>query len=171
MRPYLRVANVFEDRIDASDILRMNFEPEEAAIYALKFGDILLNEGQSPELVGRAAMYRNEVPGACFQNTLIRFRAGPSVVADYALLIFRHFMHAGVFHQIARWSTNIAHLGLERFRALAFPLPRWKSRGVSPMRRVVGWMLRELRRMRSVRRSLVSPRWSGSCLLPRWQAS
>jgi Type I restriction modification DNA specificity domain len=101
----------------------MNFEPKEVATYVLKFGDILLNEGQSPELVGRPAMYRDEVPGACFQNTLIRFRVGPSVDPDYALLIFRHFLHAGVFRQIARWSTNIAHLGLDRFRALPFPLP------------------------------------------------
>jgi type I restriction enzyme S subunit len=38
-------------------------------------------------------------------------------------VIFRHFMHAGVFRQIARWSTNIAHLGLDRFRSLSFPLP------------------------------------------------
>jgi len=123
MRPYLRVANVFEDRIDTSDVLTMNFDPDELAIYALKYGDILLNEGQSPELVGRPAMYRDEVPGACFQNHLIRFRAGPRVDADFALLVFRHFMHSGVFRGIARWSTNIAHLGLERFRALQFPLP------------------------------------------------
>jgi len=56
MRPYLRVANVFEDRIDTSDILKMNFEPEEVATYALKFGDILLNEGQSPELFSRTQL-------------------------------------------------------------------------------------------------------------------
>lgn len=123
MRPYLRVANVFEDRIDTSDILEMNFTPEEAEIYTLKAGDVLLNEGQSPELVGRPAMYRDEISGACFQNTLIRFRAGDGTDPDYALLIFRHYMHAGVFQRIARWSTNIAHLGLERFRALPFPLP------------------------------------------------
>lgn len=123
MRPYLRVANVFEDRIDTSDVLRMNFTPEEAEVYTLRAGDILLNEGQSPELVGRPAMYRDEIPGACFQNTLVRFRAGVSTDPDYALLIFRHYMHSGVFQGIARWSTNIAHLGLERFRALPFPLP------------------------------------------------
>lgn len=123
MRPYLRVANVYEDRIDTSDVLRMNFEPAEAAIYELKDGDILLNEGQSPELVGRPAIYRGEVPGACFQNTLIRFRAAEGVLPDYALLVFRHYMHSGVFRRIARWSTNIAHLGLERFRALPFPVP------------------------------------------------
>lgn len=123
MRPYLRVANVFEDRIDTSDILEMNFTPKEYEIYELRHGDILLNEGQSPELVGRPAMYRDEVPGACFQNTLIRFRARSVVDADYALIVFRHYMHVGEFRKIARWSTNIAHLGLERFRAMPFPLP------------------------------------------------
>ncbi|WP_420101536.1 restriction endonuclease subunit S [Bosea sp. (in: a-proteobacteria)] len=123
MRPYLRVANVYENRIDTSDVLLMNFEPAEAAIYELKEGDILLNEGQSPELVGRPAIYRGEVPGACFQNTLIRFRASKEVHPEYALIVFRHYMHSGVFRRIARWSTNIAHLGLERFRALPFPVP------------------------------------------------
>jgi type I restriction enzyme S subunit len=123
MRPYLRVANVFEDRIDTSDIFEMNFTPIEYETYQLKYGDILLNEGQSPELIGRPAMYRGEVPGACFQNTLIRFRVGPRVIPDYALIVFRHYMHSGEFRKIARWSTNIAHLGLERFRAMLFPLP------------------------------------------------
>jgi len=123
MRPYLRVANVYEDRIDTTDILRMNFEPKEISVYELKIGDILLNEGQSPELVGRPAIYRGEVPGSCFQNTLIRFRSSSDVIPEYALLVFRHYMHAGVFRQVARWSTNIAHLGLERFRALPFPKP------------------------------------------------
>jgi len=123
MRPYLRVANVFEDRIDTSDILEMNFTPEESEVYTLEAGDILLNEGQSPDLVGRPAMYRDEIPGACFQNTLIRFRASDVTDPDYALLIFRHYLHSGAFRRIARWSTNIAHLGLERFRALPFPLP------------------------------------------------
>ena len=127
MRPYLRVANVFEDRIDTSDILKMNFEPHEVRSYELKSGDILLNEGQSPELVGRPAMYRDEVPGACFQNHLIRFRAGPQVDPNFALLIFRHYMHSGVFRSVARWSTNIANLGLQRFRALPFPLPPLKD--------------------------------------------
>src|SRR4029077_21136417 len=123
MRPYLRVANVLEDRIDTSDVFEMNFTPDEYQVYRLQDGDILLNEGQSPELVGRPAMYRGEVPGSCFQNTLIRFRASALVDPGYALIVFRHYMHAGEFQRVARWSTNIAHLGLERFRAMPFTLP------------------------------------------------
>jgi type I restriction enzyme S subunit len=120
---YLRVANVFDDSIDYSDILEMNFTPAEQAIYRLRPGDILLNEGQSVELVGRAAMFRGEVADICFQNTLIRFRATDAVAPEYALLVFRHYFYSGRFSRIAKWSTNIAHLGATRFAALEFPLP------------------------------------------------
>lgn len=123
MRPYLRVANVFEDRIDATDVLRMNFTPQEFEKYRLEYGDILLNEGQSLAWVGRAAMFRNEVRETCLQNTLLRFRSRPGVSAGFALLVFRHYLHSGQFQQIARWSTNIAHLGRERFASMRFPLP------------------------------------------------
>jgi len=123
MRPYLRVANVFEDRIDVSDVLEMNFTPSEFQTYELGTGDILLNEGQSLELVGRPAMYRDEVPGACFQNTLVRFRAYNEIDPRFALIVFRAHLHSKRFQKIARWTTNMAHLGAERFSRVEFPVP------------------------------------------------
>lgn len=98
----------------------MNFTPAEYATYGLEAGDILLNEGQSPELVGRAAMYRGEVPGSCFQNTLLRFRAHPGVSSSYALIMFRSYLHSGRFKKAATWSTNLAHLGRNRFSSIEF---------------------------------------------------
>ena len=53
MRPYLRVANIFEDRLDLSDVMEMCFSEREVQRYELRSGDVLLNEGQSPHLVGR----------------------------------------------------------------------------------------------------------------------
>jgi type I restriction enzyme S subunit len=123
MRPYLRVANVYEDRIDVSDVLEMNFTPEEFDVFRLEPNDILLNEGQSLELVGRPAIYRGEVPGSCFQNTLVRFRPYPGLLPQFALSVFRAYMHSGRFQKIARWTTNIAHLGADRFARMFFPLP------------------------------------------------
>ena len=85
-RPYVRVANVFEDRIDVTDLLSMDFGDRDFAQYRLEHGDILLNEGQSTELVGRPAMWRNEVPDCCFQNTIIRFQPDKKkVLPDFAL--------------------------------------------------------------------------------------
>jgi len=123
MRPYLRVANVYEDRIDLSSVLQMNFTPKEFETYELRNGDVLLNEGQSIELVGRPAIYRGELPGACFQNTLIRFRPFRGVLPEYALTYFRACLRNHRFRKLARWTTNIAHLGADRFACAEFPLP------------------------------------------------
>jgi type I restriction enzyme S subunit len=112
--------------------MQMNFTPAEYETYRLEPGDILLNEGQSLELVGRPAKYQGEVPGACFQNTLVRFRAGPGVLPDFALIVFRTYLHTQRFQRIARWTTNIAHLGADRFASLEFPVPP-----LSEQRRIV----------------------------------
>lgn len=123
MRPYLRVANVYEDRIDLDDVMHMNFTPTEFETFQLRRGDVLLNEGQSLEWVGRPAMFRDEVPGACFQNTLIRFRAHPFIDSGFALFVFRYYLHSRRFQKIAKWTTNIAHLGVQRLAEIEFPVP------------------------------------------------
>jgi len=122
MCPYMRVANVFEDRINLSDVKEMNFTPEEQETFRLEYGDILLNEGQSPHLVGRPAMWRDEIKNACFQNTLVRFRATDAALPRYALIVFRAQLHARRYMNIAKITTNIAHLGAQRFAAVEFPL-------------------------------------------------
>lgn len=123
MRPYLRVQNVFEDRLDLSDVMEMDFQPADIERFELHPGDILLNEGQSPQFLGRPAMYRGELPGACFTNSLIRFQAGPDVRPAFALLVFRHHMHSGRYMDEGKITTNIAHLGSTRFGGVEFPVP------------------------------------------------
>jgi type I restriction enzyme, S subunit len=149
MRPYLRVANVFEDRIDLSDVKEMNFTPAEYEIYKLEDGDILLNEGQSPEYLGRPAMYKGELPGGCFQNTLIRFQAFDFVDRYFALLVFRHYMHAGRFAQESQITTNMAHLSAGRFGNVEFPLPPLEEQ-----RRIVAEVERRLSVARQVESSV-----------------
>ncbi len=123
LRPYLRVANVMEDRLDLSDVKQMNFNPDEFKTFSLRPGDVLLNEGQSYELVGRSAIFRGEIDGSCFQNTLIRFRASSGVLPEYAQIYFRFCLHNGLFSKVATITTNIAHLSRNRFASMAFPLP------------------------------------------------
>lgn len=123
MRPYLRVQNVFEDRIDLADVMEMDFPGEDFERYRLLPGDILLNEGQSPRYLGRPAMYRGELLGACFTNSLIRFQPHSHVDGEFALLVFRHQMHSGRYVAEGTITTNIAHLSAGRFGSVEFPLP------------------------------------------------
>ncbi len=123
MRPYLRVANVHEDRVDLGDVKEMHFPPEQLPRYELQTGDILLNEGQSPEFVGRPAMYRGELQGACFTNSLIRFRPFDFVDGEYALFVFLRHLRFGRFQREAQITTNIAHMAAGRFKRVEFPVP------------------------------------------------
>lgn len=149
MRKYLRVANVFEDAVDTRDVMEMNFSPDEFEQFRLEAGDILLNEGQSRELVGRPAMFRGEVDECCFTNSLVRFRAGECVVPMFALYLFRHWLRDGTFMGIANITTNIAHLGAGRFAALSIPVPP-----LAEQRRIVAALDEMLGRVRAARASL-----------------
>ncbi len=120
---YLRVANVFDGFIDTQDVLEMPFSPAEKQRFLLKNGDILLNEGQSLELVGRSAIYRGNPEDCCFQNTLIRFRAGPGTCPEFAQCIFQQYLRTGIFASIALQTTSIAHLGAGRLATLKLPFP------------------------------------------------
>lgn len=122
--PYLRVANVFEDRLDLSDVLSMDFDAGDFKRFKLEDGDILLNEGQSTELVGRPAMWHNEIPNCCFQNTLVRFRADQTKVEpEFALGLFLIYFKLGDFSKISSKTSNVAHLGASRFASMDFLLP------------------------------------------------
>lgn len=123
IRPYLRVANVFDDFLDLSDVLEMNFNPREFETYQLHPGDILLNEGQSRELVGRSAIFNGEIENCCFQNTLVRFRPGRGLMGEFAYLYFKYAYFKGIFASIASQTTSVAHLGADRFANLYMPIP------------------------------------------------
>ena len=122
-RPYLRVANVYDGYIDTTSLLSMPFTEREFSRYKLALGDLLLNEGQSRELVGRCAEYAGHPPECCFQNTLVRFQAGDQVTARFAFWVFRHYFYSGVFSDIARQTTSVAHLGVRRFADILLALP------------------------------------------------
>lgn len=123
-RPYLRTKNVFDGRIDIGDVLTMPMTDAEFEHFKLVTGDVLLNEGQSLELVGRCAVYNDEYPRPCaIQNQLIRFRARRGVCGAFACHLFRYCQRTGIFARIALKTTSIAHLGGKRFENLELPWP------------------------------------------------
>jgi type I restriction enzyme S subunit len=159
--PYLRVANVHLGRIDYADVNTMGFTGAEREMYGLKPGDILLNEGQSLELVGRSAIYDGEEGKFCFQNTLIRFRPGPDVLPAYAQVVFERWLATGVFAAIAKQTTSIAHLGGDRFAALSFPLvsvaAQWRIVEVlDSIDSEIAWALQEWEKQELVQQGVLS---------------
>lgn len=122
LRPYMRAANVTWQGMSLHDVKEMNFTPSEAVIYELKDGDILLSEASgSPSEVGKPAIWRNEVPGACFQNTLIRVRADNTLTRFLHLHFLRDVM-TGTFARSSR-GVGIHHLGAKAMSEWQVSLP------------------------------------------------
>ena len=119
-KPYIRAANIQDSGIETADVLNMDFDEKDYASFELKAGDVLVVEGGS---VGRSAIYRGNVPGACFQNTVIRFQANDKITSpEFANYLFRWYYTRDAFKNVAR-QTTIAHLGLTRFAGMPFILP------------------------------------------------
>ena len=124
LRPYLRTKNIFDGHVDLADVPSMPMTNAEFSRYRLRHGDVLLNEGQSLELVGRCSLYKDEYRAPCaIQNQLVRFRAREDVSAAFAAHLFRHCQRSGVFSRIALQTTSVAHLGVTRFKRLLLPWP------------------------------------------------
>ncbi len=119
---YIRAANITEFGLDLSDVLEMEFTPKERITFTLRAGDIILSEASgSPEHVGKPAIWRDELAGCCFQNTVLRLR--PDYVAsEYLLTVFLHFYRNKVFAQISA-GVGINHLSASKFSAMSVALP------------------------------------------------
>jgi hypothetical protein len=74
--PYLRVANVYRDRLDLTEVKDIRVTVAERERATLQSGDVLVVEGHgNPEELGRSAVWGGEVAGCTHQNHLIRVRA------------------------------------------------------------------------------------------------
>jgi type I restriction enzyme S subunit len=79
--PVLRMGNIQSGEIDWSDLV-FTSDNEEITDYALQPNTVLFNRTNSPELVGKTAIYRGERP-AIFAGYLIRINPLPELDPEY----------------------------------------------------------------------------------------
>lgn len=79
--PVLRMGNIQEGRIDWADLVYSS-DDKEIQKFALEPGTVLFNRTNSPELVGKTAIYRGERP-AIFAGYLIRINPFPELNPEY----------------------------------------------------------------------------------------
>ena len=95
--PVLRMGNIQNAKFEWSD-LAYTSDDDEIAKYLLHDGDVLFNRTNSPELVGKTAIYRDERP-AIFAGYLIRVNHIRAVSASQYLNLFLNSRVAGEYGQ------------------------------------------------------------------------
>ena len=119
---YIRAANITEQGLALDDLLDMDFQPHELDTYRLRQGDLLLVEASgSGTQVGKPAIWADQVPNCCFQNTVIRHQPHCPDFAIFLLWLYRYFYVSGKFAQVAG-GVGINHLSASRFAQIPLPI-------------------------------------------------
>ena len=84
--PYLRVANVYYNRLDLSEIKEIGVQESEIKDKLLKKDDLLFVEGNgSKEQIGRVAIWNGSIENCLHQNHIIKGRPLGTMLSKFAL--------------------------------------------------------------------------------------
>ncbi len=122
--PYLRVANVKRGEIDLTVIKEVLIGEDEVERYALRKNDLLMTEGGDWDKVGRAAIWRAEIPVCLHQNHVFRARMRS---ADIAPFWFECYFNSPIgrtyFESASKQTTNLASINMRQVRNCQIPIP------------------------------------------------
>lgn len=130
--PYLRVANVYRDRLDLREIKNIRVTNGELLRTNLVAGDLLIVEGHgNPDEIGRCAMWDGSITSCVHQNHLIRARFDSTVAAPEYVSAFLN--SASGRRQMLRFGKTTSGLNtittgnVKRVRLLLPPLDlQWR---------------------------------------------
>ncbi len=123
-RSYLRVANVQRGFLDLAEIKEIDVPDRDMPKYRLQGGDVLLCEGNSAELVGRGAIWHEEIPDCVHQNHVLRVRVDKSRAApEFVLAYINSASGQAYFRSKAKRTTNLSSINSKEVAELPLPLP------------------------------------------------
>jgi type I restriction enzyme S subunit len=137
---YLRVANVYSNKLDLDDVQEIGLTEDEYIKTLLKSGDILIVEGNgSVEQIGRMALWRDQLEGVSHQNHLIRARFLSCIDPTFALMFFMSPWGRKLVMKKASSTSGLHTLSISKVSGLPCPVPH-----ISEQREIVTRLEAEL---------------------------
>ena len=121
--PYLRVANVYANRLELDEIKTIGVLPQELDRVLLKDGDLLIVEGNgSIEQIGRVAVWSKEISPCLHQNHLIKARLLPSMQPGFIVLFLLSKVGRDLIVKEVSSTSGLHTLSLSKVSNLKIPL-------------------------------------------------
>ncbi len=118
----LRMGNIQNGRFSWEKLVYSN-NLEDNEKYLLKYNDVLFNRTNSPELVGKTAIYKGEMP-AIFAGYLIRIHRTENLLdADYLNYYLNSEMAMNYGKSVTISSVNQANINGTKLKSYPIPLP------------------------------------------------
>ncbi|MFN5220904.1 MAG: restriction endonuclease subunit S, partial [Cyanobacteriota bacterium] len=119
--PVLRMGNLQGGSLDWTDLVYTS-DLAEIAKYILDEGDVLFNRTNSPELVGKTAIYRGERP-AIYAGYLIRVRCLPSLDPEFLNLSLNSPAARDYCWRVKSDGVSQSNINAKKLAAYLFLLP------------------------------------------------
>jgi type I restriction enzyme S subunit len=124
--PVLRMGNVQNRRIDWNNLVYSD-DDSEITKYSLKYNDVLFNRTNSPELVGKSAIYKGEMP-AIFAGYLIRLHRKEQLIdADFMNYYLSSDKAINYGKTVVISSVNQANINGTKLKNYPIPIPPLKE--------------------------------------------
>ncbi|KAF5419409.1 MAG: type I restriction enzyme, S subunit [Candidatus Methanocomedens sp.] len=138
--PYIRVANVYADKLKLEDIANIGIKESEIERVLLEKGDLLVVEGNgSLDQIGRAALWEGSISPCVHQNHIIKVRFNPTKIAKYILLWLLSKKGRKEITNVASSTSGLYTLSISKVASLFVPLPP-----LAEQRRIVAEVERRL---------------------------
>lgn len=122
--PYLRVANVQDGFLDLQEIKTVSIMPSELNRFALKVGDVLMNEGGDFDKLGRGAVWEGQIEPCLHQNHVFRVRCDDSKLLPAFLAAYSSSVRGkSYFVQASKQTTNLASINSTQLKAFGITCP------------------------------------------------
>jgi type I restriction enzyme, S subunit len=127
--PVIRMGNIQQGRIDWDNLVYSNSD-EEIEKYRLNYDDVLFNRTNSPELVGKAAVYKGETE-ALFAGYLIRIHRNTHLLdADYLNYYLNGTAAKNYGVSVMSKSINQANINGTKLKSYPIPVPPLKDQKI-----------------------------------------
>lgn len=121
--PVLRMGNIQNGRLDLSDLKFLDPIQHDLEPFLLQKDDILFNRTNSPELVGKAAVFESEME-AVFASYLVRLVFDPRLVVPGYLCLWINSPWGRAWARRVRTDcVSQSNINVGRLRAMPVPLP------------------------------------------------
>ena len=93
-------------------------------LFGSRRGDLLVCEGNSADLVGRPAIWNDEIPDCVHQNHILKVRVNrEAAIPEYVLEYMQTPPARSYFRSRAKFTTHLASINSNDLRELPVPLP------------------------------------------------
>ena len=129
--PYLRVANVYANRLDLGEVKTITLPAVSIPKYRLEKGDLLIVEGNgSADQLGRVAIWDGSIDNCVHQNHLIKVRPKTPALSKYLLAYINSVHGRAQIKQVASSTSGLHTLSISKVQRIQIPVPPPQERGM-----------------------------------------